>query len=218
MPGAHEEHVAGANPHALGALGGVEVCRLDGHARRNAVHAPQPRDVEQDPAGHDARAEPIDGVPRRAAGGDRRRGKAVVEAAVVVGVREAVPLRRALKRHDDDVVAVAELALPDTSIERAHQVDRVHAPVRAELRPVGAEREAEAEDLAAFHASCGAPHEVGRDEVDRAALVLRSPAPPVGDPGSQRPEEVHGQWVRVRVRWRGGGGGGGGGLGARLWK
>src|SRR5919108_546848 len=49
----------------------------------------------------------VDPVPRRAAGADARRRRAVVEAPVVPDVRQAVPLRRALQRHGDEVVRVA---------------------------------------------------------------------------------------------------------------
>src|SRR2546422_10104677 len=68
------------------------------------------------------------------------------------------------------------------AVDRRHGVDRVRAPALADLRPVGTEGEAQAEDRAPPDARRRAAHDVRGDEVDGAALVVRAPAPPVGDP------------------------------------
>jgi hypothetical protein len=99
-------------------------------------------------------------------------------------VRQAVPLGRALERHVHDVVRVAEAArvVADERADRGHEVLRVEAADhRAGLRPLGAEREAEAEDAPVLHGRGGAPDGGGVDQVERAALVVGAPASPVGD-------------------------------------
>ena len=184
VPGAEEEDVAALGAHALGALGGLEVGRGDHFARSQSLHAARTRQVEEDAARHDAARELVDRVARGAGGAERGRGHAVVEPAVVVDVRQAVPLGRALERHADRVVRVAGTVGigAQAAVDRRHGVDRVRAPALADLRPVGAEGEAQAEDRAPPDARRRAAHDVRGDEVDGAALVVRAPAPPVGDP------------------------------------
>jgi len=90
-------------------------------------------------------------------------------------------LGRALERHDDEIVGVAELRLPEPPVDREHQVDGVEPPLLPDLRTVGAERETEAEDDATTDRGGATANRLGRDEIDGAALVVRSPAAPVGD-------------------------------------
>src|SRR5262249_40314279 len=127
---------------------------------------------------------PLDRVPARAADGHGAGRISVVELAVVVNVRQAVPLRRALERHDHEVVG--ELCVPDAGIDPEHQVDGVEATSLPDLRTVGAERQAQTENDAAPDGRGSAANHLGRDEVDRAALVAGSPASPVGDLARER--------------------------------
>jgi len=108
-------------------------------------------------------------------------------------VRQAVPLRGALQRHGDEVVVVAKAfgIRADAAVDDAHQVDRVHAAERADLRTGGLEAQAEAEDGAAPDASTGSLHDLRRDEVQRAELVVRSPPSPVRHLSGDRVKPIH---------------------------
>src|SRR5262249_38236967 len=141
VAGADEKNVAGTDAHALGTLGGVESVRRDHLARAKTLDAASTCEVEQHAAADDPGADLVDAVARRAPRSERGRRKAVVEAAVVPDVREAVPLRRALERHRDEVVGIAwPLGISaEPAVDRAHQVDRVHASALADLRALGAE-------------------------------------------------------------------------------
>ena len=114
---------------------------------------------------------------------------AVPHVVVVHDVAEAVPLRAALQRHDDDVVGAADLAV----VEHAgigigpgagHHVDRVEAAERgilglAALRAFLVVVQRERDDLALPHQSRRGDDVDGGGEVERADLVVLAPAAPV---------------------------------------
>ena len=150
-------------------------------------------DVEEHAAPGDAVALLVDRVVQRAARRDVARGIAVVELVVVEDVRERVPLRRALQRHHDVVVGVAEAAghVVLRLARRGHEVQRVLADAAAGLRAELVERDAEVEHLARAHEPRRRDHPLGRDQVGGAALVVGAPPSPVAQPLTDRPEVVH---------------------------
>ncbi len=114
---------------------------------------------------------------------------AVPHVVVIHDVAEAVPLRAALQRHDDDVVGAADLAVVEHAGIRigpgaGHHVYRVEAAERgilglAALRAFLIEVERERDDLALPH-QARRGDDVGRgSEVERADLVVLAPAAPV---------------------------------------
>ena len=125
-------------------------------------------------------------------------GAAAVDQAGVVAVPhllaeedvgQRVPLGGALGRQMERVVGVAQarrlvvLAGDRVGAGREHGVDRVPAAApQARLRPLLVEREAEREDLAAPHQARRGDDRLGRDEVERADLVVRPPPAPVLEP------------------------------------
>src|SRR6266849_11039062 len=106
VPGADEEDVAAPGAHALRALGGLQRVGTDHLAGAEPLHAARARQIEEHAARHDAAPDLVDRVALGPGGAERRRGRSVVEPSVVIDVRQAVPLRRALERHRDGVVGV----------------------------------------------------------------------------------------------------------------
>ena len=174
---AKQEDVAGANLDALPLRSGVEVLRRDHLAHFEPLDAFQRHEVEQDAAPGDALALLIDGVMFRAVQPDIARREAVVHLVVVVHMREAVPLRGTLQRHEDVVVGVLEAAREALAVARLrHQVDRVDAPA-ARLRAIRIHGDAKVEDLALLDELRGRNEPLGRDQVRRPAFILGAPRP-----------------------------------------
>ena len=131
-----------------------------------------------------------------------RGGVAVaIHAAVVEDVGEGVPVGRRLQRQDHAVVGVAdpardrfaEQALGAGGVFGAGQGRVAHAVVAAEvagLRAVEVEGEAEPDDLAELHRAGGVADDPAGDQVGGAALVVGSPATPVGVLGDVLVEDV----------------------------
>ena len=192
--GAEQQHVAGPDVDATLAFDRlVEVVGCDGHATFEPRHALEARDVEENAAPGDAVALLVDRVVQRAAWRDVARGIPVVELVVVEDVRERVPLRRALERHHDVVVGVAEPAghVVLRLARRGHEVQRVLADPAAGLRAELVERDAEVEHLARAHETRRRDQPLRRDQVGGAALVVGSPPSPVAQPLTDSPEVVH---------------------------
>jgi hypothetical protein len=82
---------------------------MAGHVEKNGT-AGDPLDVDA-----------VDAVPRRTEAGHCRRRHAVVQELVVPDVRQRIPRRRRLERHDDHVVGEAS---PGLVVRREHVVHR----------------------------------------------------------------------------------------------
>jgi len=133
----------------------------------------------------------LDAVLGRAVGGDERRVAAAVHLAAVEDVPEPVPLRAALQEHRDLVVGEAPAEgqgveagelLPTGDVigaRRHHAVERIDPAEGARLRAVGVEVERAGDDLALADERSRALDDVGRDEVQRADLVVLAPPIPV---------------------------------------
>src|SRR5207302_345024 len=153
----------------------------------------------------------VDAVLRRAGAGDEVGGVTVPHLPVVEDVGEAVPLGHALQRHDDPVVGAAvALHLGDVgrrpgpvAAVAEHRVNRVEALAGAALGSPALQRNAEREDLAGGGEAAGSGYRVGRDVVQRAELVVRSPPTPVPDLERERAEGVfaHGPASYGIVPW-----------------
>ena len=139
----------------------------------------------------DALALLVDAVARRTDDRDLGRREAVVHLVVVEDVREGVPLRRALQRHEDVVVRVLEAPGEQLRVAGlAHEVDGVDAPATG-LGSRVVERDAEVEHLARPDHRARPDELVGRDEVHGAALVLRAPPSPVRESLAEAPKVLH---------------------------
>ena len=190
MAGADEHDVARLDQHFLTFRGRPQFLCADGVAGGECVDVVEPGDVEQHAARHD-RAELLDAELRGSGVVDDVVADAVVEQVVVAGVGQRVPVRRGLRSHLERVVTRREVA----AISGERDVDVQHAPLRidaagnaAGLRPVGIERDGKGEGNAAVHCGGTSTHGVGGDEVQRPALVVRTPATPVRDAPGQRLE------------------------------
>src|SRR6185437_518483 len=99
-------------------------------------------------------------------------------------MREPIPLRSALQRHEDVVISEMEPAWEVLVLSGlAHEVHGVDPPA-ARLRAVGPERYAQVEHLPGADQPGSGDQLVRGDEVDRAALVFRTPPVPVAQPGA----------------------------------
>ena len=189
MAGVHQQVVAAPHPHALLLLGVIEDLVGDGEAVGQPFLAHRARDVEQHAAPDHLLARLLDAAFLRAGGGDVAAVVAVPHVVVVHDVAEAVPLRAALQRHDDDVVGAADLAVVEHAGIRVgagagHHVDRIEAAERgilglAALRALLVVVERERDHLALAHQPRRGDDVRGGGEVERADLVVLAPAAPV---------------------------------------
>ena len=166
---AHEHRVAGRHPEPGLPLPGLEVLGVDGRARLEVVHALEPRDVHQHAARDDAVLEVVDGAARMAVRQHLLlvRHVAVVGRPVVEDVGERVDVRHAVAVVADVPPVAAEAV--DLLDERAAVVDR----------RLGIEVERQRHGHAVAHQRGGLAALGRRDQVQRADLVVRAPAPPV---------------------------------------
>src|SRR5258705_10493618 len=144
----------------------------------------------------------VDPAVEGARAGHGVRREAIVEVILVVDVRERVPLRGGLQRHDDDVVvephrvalevsgqltgsrvlqplrAVLEQRSRVASVD-GHHVQRVLPEVERTLRPRRTEVHPERKHLAVLYETARLDDLLGRDEVQRPELVGVAPTAPV---------------------------------------
>ena len=169
-PGADEQGVAGGDPHPRLLLPRFQVLDVDRRPRLQVRHAPQPRDVDEDAARHDAALQVVDGVllvPVLDHGVGVRR-IAVVEDAVVVdvgervemGMGDAVVLDRDSVRADPDHLVLVGRRVVD-GLDGVGVAGQGHGDAVLDQR----------HRLQALR---------GGDEVHRADLVVGAPPPPVG--------------------------------------
>ena len=141
-------------------------------------------DVEQHAAGHDRR-DLADAALRRAPSVIESAGMAVPEVAAVARVRQRVPVRARLQRRGPS--GRRRTRVPSGSpighlVDLEHLVDRVvPAGDEPDLRAVVVERDRQVERLPDLHARRAALHGGGVDQVERAELVVVTPAAPVAD-------------------------------------
>ena len=202
LPGAHQHDVAGLDGHRGQRAGGVEVRGRDGVPAVEDVGLLGPGHVEEHPAA-DERVHEVDPETARPRRVDRRCRVPVVERAAVAHMRQSVPMRGALQRHDDDVLVGADPfgVVGQRHVHVRHGAHRVEAARHDTLLdPLGLRQgQAHGEGPARPDtARRPAAHLVG-DEVERAELVVVAPATPVPHPGGDRRELLRGTHRRRRL-------------------
>ena len=173
--GADQDDVAGADAGPGLLFPRVEVFGMDRRAGLQVREAAEPRDVDQHAAGDDALFQVLDAQFRRAGGGDLRLREAVVHPARVEHVAQAVDVRvrQAVVR---DLVGVGH---GEAGVVRPRPVDHVEerrtVVHRLLLLDVAGEGDRHpGTDQRHRRLALGRRH-----EVERAELVVGSPAAPV---------------------------------------
>ena len=193
----------------LGAF--VEFVVGDAFAVLHPFHAAEARDVEQHAAPDHLVLGMLDAEHVQPARVDQLGVVAVIGLVLVEHVAERVPVGGALHAQHERVVGVADLvpvllAGDGVGAGREHLVDRIEAAAeQAVLRALAVERNAEREHLAGADQARRLDDVLGRDVVERAALVVLAPAAPVrellrslGD-GGCADLDVHAMFVSVLV-------------------
>src|SRR5213593_445066 len=183
---ADDDEVGASHGDPLRSGRAVEVGDRDRVAVREIRDALVSGHVEQHaPADHLVR-ELLDAVLVGAAAVDQRGRIAVPHLLADEDVRQRIPLGGGLRRQVDRVVGVAQtrrdvvLAGDRVGARRQHLVHGVPAsPEDTALRAVLVEVEAEPEHLALLHQPGGVHDVLGRDVVEDAELVVRTPFAPV---------------------------------------
>ena len=133
------------------------------------------------------------------------RGEPVVDAVFGEHVRQRVHVRDAVRRDHEHVFVGAETR---RAVERGVRILVARAGEREALRRTAVvedrhavllDRQRQAVDLAGLAHLHGREHTLGREQVERAALVVGAPAPPVGAIGLRVGVGVgHGRSLRAR--------------------
>ena len=139
------------------------------------------RRVQQHAAADDAVRVGGDAAPLRAARGQQRDGLAVVELSAIADVVERIDVgvAVAVAGHAEEAHPERQPALADREV--VHERHEVHGGIGVVGPGHLVDRDRHRDGAPAAHQGGGGGHLVGRQVVERAALVVRPPATPVLD-------------------------------------
>ncbi len=181
-----DENIVFLDRHTLLACDIEELGQVDHLALVHGIDATIAGSIEKDAASNDAAlAEGIDAILFHAA----HRGRSIVavpDLVVVPGMSQSVVLGRSLQEHDHEVVSVLESSIEGCQLaaDIVALILRHQTLGRSAARPDGiaalaADGHTQGNDLPLFHALDAAQDLSGRQEIERANFVIRSPTSPV---------------------------------------
>ena len=181
MAGSDQQDVPFPDGHPLLGLGCLQLIAKDVLPRLEPRDPSESRNVEQDAPSDQTVLQDLDRLGRGTARGDGVRGFPVVERSLVADVREGVDVRMGVAVVVDTHVVLGE-ANGIVAAPRRHVMVRGPRVVRRRGR---VQRPTERDGDPLTHEPGSRSDALGRDAVQRAALVVLSPFPP----GTHSPKE-----------------------------